>query len=48
MNMSLKPPDPIVQEVQEGMGDVHIQLKSSLFDKELMYIYEELMKEKEK
>ncbi len=44
----LELPDPIVQEVLKRAREMSIQLKRSLFDKELMYIYEELMKEKEK
>ncbi|HAA08946.1 MAG: homocitrate synthase [Syntrophomonadaceae bacterium] len=43
----LELPDPIIQEVLQRARQKSIDLKRSLFDKELMVIYEELMKEKE-
>ncbi len=43
----LELPDPIIQEVLKRARQMSIDLKRSLFDKELMVIYEELMKEKE-
>lgn len=43
----LELPDPIIQEVLKRARQMSIDLKRSLFDKELMVIYEELKKEKE-
>jgi homocitrate synthase NifV len=42
----LELPDSIIQEVLQRARQKSIDLKRSLFDKELMVIYEELMKEK--
>lgn len=40
-------PEPIIQEVLKRARQMSIELKRSLFDKELMVIYEQLIKEKE-
>jgi homocitrate synthase NifV len=43
----LELPEPIIQEVLKRARQMSIDLKRSLFDKELMVIYEELAKEME-
>lgn len=43
----LELPEPIIQEVLKRARQMSIDLKRSLFDKELMVIYEQLIKEKE-